>query len=115
MDRSSAEFGREALARHDWQEAFDALTSADASGELSAEELVLLADASWWVGRMTDSIDARERAFAAFLKADQPERAAWCAARLATDHVIKGAHPLANAWLSKGERLLEGRPESVSN
>lgn len=97
VDRSPAEAGRAALARHDWQEAFDALSSADAAGALSAEELMLLADAAWWVGRMNDSIEARERAFASFLKADEPELAAWSAARLATDHVIKGAHPLANA------------------
>ena len=63
VDRPSAEAGRAALARHDWQEAFDALAAADAAGELSAEELILLADAAWWVGRMNDSIDARERAF----------------------------------------------------
>src|SRR5947208_1448627 len=116
VDRSRAEHARDALDRHDWREAFEVLSSADASGGgLTAEELELLADASVWVGEMARSLDARERAVAAYIKLGEPERAASCAARLAGDHVIRGLFPLASAWLRKGERLLEGRPESVAH
>lgn len=115
VDRPALEEARAALARHDWQDAFDALSSADAAGGLTAEELELLGDAAWWVGRMTDAIEARERAFAAYSKSDEPERAAGCAARIASDYVLKGTPPLVTAWLRKAQRLLEGRGESPAN
>jgi class 3 adenylate cyclase len=114
VDRPTAELARAALDRHDWQAAFDMLGAADAAGELSAEELVLLADAAWWVGRMPESIEARERAFAALLKQGAVEFAAATAARLAADNAVKGMYPMARAWLNRGERLMEGRPESFA-
>jgi class 3 adenylate cyclase len=114
VDRPTAQLARDALDRHDWQAAFDTLSAADAEGELTGEELGLLADSAWWVGRMPDSIDARERAFAALMRLGAVEQAAAAAARLAGDYAIKGMYPVATAWLNRGERLIEGRPESFA-
>jgi class 3 adenylate cyclase len=115
VDRPTAELARAALNRHDWQAAFDMLEAADAAGGLTAEELGLLADAAWWVGRLSESTEARERAFAANLRDGNMEFAAANAAQLSGDSVVKGANSLAAAWLNRGERLLEGRPESFAN
>ena len=60
---------REAVARRSWREAYDLLTSADASGDLSPEDLELLAEAASWAGPTDRCISARERAHAAFLDA----------------------------------------------
>jgi class 3 adenylate cyclase len=118
VDRPAAEAARAALERHDWQEAYDALSAADQAAAdepgsgLSPHELELLGDSAWWVGRLNDSIEARERAFAAYLKDGEKERAAGVAARLAGDNLVRATHPQATAWLRKAERLLQDRPET---
>jgi len=118
LDQPAADAARAALDRHDWQEAYDALAAADAAsgpGGLSPHELELLADSAWWVGKLGESIEARERAFAAYLKDGEQERAAGVAARLTADNLVRATHPQATAWLRKAERLLQGRPESPAN
>jgi class 3 adenylate cyclase len=118
LDQPAADAARAALDRHDWQAAYDALAAADAAagpGGLSPHELELLADSAWWVGRLSDSIEARERAFAAYLKSGEQERAAGVAARLTADNLVRATHPQATAWLRKAERLLQGRPETPAN
>src|SRR6267378_2032366 len=59
---------REALDRHDWHAAYDAAKANGEAGEPEEEaaRLVVLADASWWLGRLDDCIDARERAYAIY-------------------------------------------------
>jgi hypothetical protein len=61
--------GREALQRHAWREAFEQLRGADLAEPLPPEDLELLAEAAWWVGRLDDSIAVRERTHAAYLRA----------------------------------------------
>ena len=117
LDQPAADAARAALDRHDWQEAYDSLSAMDAAGAgaLRPEELELLADSAWWVGRLGESIEARERAFAAYVKNDEPERAAGVAARLAADNLVRTTHPQATAWLRKAERLLQDRPDSLAH
>ena len=104
-----------ALGRHAWGEAFDLLSATDARGELSPGELELLAQASWWVGHLQAAIDARERAYAGYIKADQPVWAAAIAVRIGSDNLLKNAQPVATAWLNRAERLLEGHEEGVGH
>jgi len=63
-DTSLIEAARNALARHEWRAAFDALSKADGQERLNPEALELLAQAAWWTGQLPVTIDARERAFA---------------------------------------------------
>ncbi len=102
---------RDAFERHAWQEAFDLLTAADESGSLAPEDLERLAEAAWWTGRMDDCIQARERAYAAYIEAGNDRRAALVALDLATNYQSKLAPSVAMGWLNRAQRLLGEEPE----
>jgi class 3 adenylate cyclase len=108
--------GREAAARNAWREALDLLTEAQASGaQLLPEDLDSLGEAAWWSGRLEESLDARERAHAAYVQAGRRIQAAVVALKLCFDYFSKLAQSTAVAWLNRAERLLAGQPESVAH
>lgn len=108
------ESGRDAAARRAWPRAYEALSSADAAGDLAPEDLELLAKAAWWTGRPTESIDARERAYAIFIQRGDVGRAGFTALTLRRELITKGEGSLAGGWLQRAEQLLEGEPESAT-
>ena len=110
---TSLQAGRDAFARHAWQEAFDLLTAADASGDLSPEDLEILAEAAWWIGRIDQSIQARERVYATYVEGGNRRRAAFLALKLADDYSNKLAGSIAAGWFNRAERLLESEAESA--
>jgi hypothetical protein len=75
----SLDRGRESYGRYAWADAFAALSAADAATPLDAEDLVLLATASYLIGRDDDSIGLLERAHHEFLGRGDVEPAARCA------------------------------------
>lgn len=107
-----AERARAALARHAWREAYDLLHDAHQEGDLSPEELELLAQAAWWVGRLPEAIEVRERAYASYTKAGDPQGAAKAAIFLGRDNFFRNQHSVAGAWLNRAARLLDGAPEN---
>ena len=109
------ETGRDAAARRTWTSAYELLSSADAGGGLGPEDLELLAKASWWTGRPTESIDARERAYAMHIERGDVQRAAFTALTLRRELITKGEGSLAGGWLKRAEQLLEGEPESATH
>jgi class 3 adenylate cyclase len=109
------EAGREALARHAWQEAFDFLSQADREGSLSGADLESLAEASFFAAHGELEIQVKERAFKAHLAVDNELRAAYVALALARDYWYAGKLSIASAWSRRGERLLEGKPESYAH
>ena len=111
----SLEAGREAARRHAWRDAYDLLRSADENGALAADDLESLGDAAWWTGRLDEAIGLRERAYAAFVEAGEPRRAAMVTAPLAMDYGLRGALSVATGWISRGERLLAEEPEGVEH
>src|SRR5918996_1683353 len=96
----SLEAGREAALKHAWRD---------------AEDLEGLAEAAWWTGHLEEAIDRRERAYAAYVEAAEPRRAALLAIMLAGDHFNKGAASVASGWLSRAERLLANEPEGIEH
>ena len=104
--------GRAAAKRHAWREAFDLLRAADATTPLSPEDLESLGEAAWWSGLLDACIDARERAYRQYLDTGNPRRAGYLALTLTRDYFGKQNGAVANAWLSRGERLLEAEPDS---
>ena len=108
---ASVEAAREALARHAWSEAHDILSALDASGSLGPPELELLAEASWWTGRLPEAIEIRERAYGAARKAGDSESAARTAISLGRDNLLRNDLTVATPWLNRAERILEGVPE----
>ncbi|MGH8872228.1 MAG: adenylate/guanylate cyclase domain-containing protein [Acidimicrobiia bacterium] len=109
------EEARAALGRHAWREAFDLLSKADAESELSPDGLELLAQSAWWVGQLPVSIEARERAYAAAMKIGDNASAVLAAIRLGNDNLLRNARSVANAWLNRAERLLQGQDESLGH
>ena len=111
----SLEAGREAARKHAWREAYDLLHKAAADEPLGAEDLEFLAESAWWTGRLEEAIDFRERAYAAYVEAGEPRRAALLAMMISGDHGKKGAGAVAGGWLSRAARLLENEPEGVEH
>jgi class 3 adenylate cyclase len=107
------EAGRDAGDRHAWSEAYELLAEADAAGPIPPQDLERLASAAWWLGRLDDCISARERAFAAYMDANEQRRAAMVALALAKDHYFKGASSIGTGWVNRAERLLGDEAECV--
>jgi class 3 adenylate cyclase len=105
--------GREAIVRYAWREAFDLLTEADAQVGLEPDDLQSLGEAAWWTGRLDDCIDARQRAYSAYVQSGNDRQAAMVALAVAKDYYAKQASAVGTAWLNRAQRLLEHDPESV--
>src|SRR5205823_13898754 len=82
------------------------------AGQLTPPDLETLAQAAWWTGQLPVAIDARERAYAAATKSGDVQTAVVAAINLGTDNMLRHAYPVADAWLNRAERLLEGLPEN---
>jgi len=107
IESSPLEDGRAAAAKHAWREAYDLLKTADSEGELSPEDLEAYAEAAWWTGRLEDCISARERAYAGYIDAGAPRRAAVIGIQVAQDYFSKLAHSMGAGWFNRAERLLQ--------
>jgi class 3 adenylate cyclase len=107
--------GRAAFAGHAWQEAFDQLSSADRASDLSGADLEAFAEAAFLAAKTTTGLELKERAFKAHLAADDQLRAAYLALDIAHDQGMRGRMSIASAWLRRGEKLLEGRPEGYAH
>jgi class 3 adenylate cyclase len=105
---------RTAAARHAWREAYDAYSSADKK-DLTPEDLERFAEAAWWMGKLEQAINLRERAYAGFAGAGERLEAARLALVLSWDHSGRGAFSVAQGWFATAERLLNGQPESSVN
>lgn len=101
------EIGNEALEAGDWESARDSLRAA-LDQEESAEALLGLADALWWLGEIRDAVGYRERAYAEFRRRPDPLRAALIAVRLCVDYRANFGNFAASAgWLARAARLVE--------
>lgn len=109
------EAGREAAGRYAWKEAFDLLSAADTDGILGAKDIDMLAQAAWWTGRLEEALAFRERAYTAYLNEGDNQAAALVALTLADDYALKAAISVANGWLQRAERLLEGDGETTAH
>jgi class 3 adenylate cyclase len=114
-DGSPVRAAREALEGHRWQEAFDLLTRADGLGPLEPEDLEALAEAAWFTAQADLAVEVKERAFKAYLDRGNRTRAAALAFDIGREHAAKRNASIASAWASRGERLLEGEPESFAH
>ena len=112
VGQSLLEAGREAIDKRAWREAFDIFTKASLEEPLGPEDLERLADAAWWTGRLEENLEARQKAYAGYLKNNQPRQAARTAVFLARDYMGKLAQSMASGWTNTAERLLAGEPES---
>ena len=107
---------RDAMRRHDWEEARRLLSEADAGGKLDGEGLRQLGKALEWCGEVPGQLDAFERSYAAFVAAGDRRRAANVALMIRF-LCANGLRDIAAArgWGQRAARLLEGEPECVEH
>jgi class 3 adenylate cyclase len=109
------EAARHAMAAHAWEEARAQFLAAEEASALEPADLELLGAAQFWTGHPEDELDALERAYAQYVRADQKASAASVALRLFEASVRRVAIPVAMGWLGRAERLLAEAPPSAVN
>ena len=89
MDADALTAARDALARLEWQDAYDAASAATVDDPaLDADRADLLAEAAWWLGRLDECIAAREQAYRLFDEQGDDQRAGQCAVWLWEHYAI---------------------------
>ncbi|MBB4930599.1 DNA-binding NarL/FixJ family response regulator [Lipingzhangella halophila] len=97
-----------------WREAYELLTLADVSA-LGPADLELFADCAWWRCRVEEEIDLRQRAFAGFVAAQEPRRAAYAAWLLSIRYGLRGDSTTSSGWLQRAHRQLADEPVGVEH
>jgi len=98
--------GRDALRRHEWTDAFERLSAADARGPLSGQDLESLAQAAFFVARADLEREVKERAFKAYEAEGNDLRAAYIALDVARDYAFSGNHAISTVWIRRAERII---------
>lgn len=114
MSTSAADLarGRAALDQGAWREAEQAFRRALATDD-SPEALEGLGLAAWWLDEADVVFDARERAYRGYLGRNDVVSAARLATWIAWDSsAFRGDDSVANGWLQRARRLLEGQSDS---
>lgn len=104
---------RAAFDRADWEGAYRALHSTREQRDLSPEELEMLAACAFWLSKIDECIQIREKAYAIYTKSGRNIHAARVALDLVHDYINKSAAAVASGWLKRAERFLQSEPECV--
>jgi DNA-binding CsgD family transcriptional regulator len=94
--------------RREWNAAYAAFVCADQEYPLDVEDLERLAVAAYLTGRNREFERAFDRIHRAHVEAGNRPRAARAAFWLALDLELRGQLAQSNAWVVRGEQLLEG-------
>ena len=101
------ERGRACFERHEWNDAFHALSLADASTSLGADDLQRLASSAGLTARDEEMLPAQERLYHACLEAGESLAAARAALWLGFRLFARGEAGSAGGWLGRAQRLVE--------
>ncbi len=104
--------GLDAMARNDWGQAYQLLRLLLADPDAPPEHLEALMEASWWVGHIDDSIAAGERAANLYSSFDRNADAARVAIHVAESYAQRLQSSIANGWMRRAARWLEGAEET---
>ncbi|HEY3535073.1 MAG TPA: LuxR C-terminal-related transcriptional regulator [Pedococcus sp.] len=104
--------GRDAFARRAWAAARHHLSSADPA-TLTPQDWHQLSTAAYLVADRELALRAEQQAFALHSEAGDRLAAATDAYWVASLHAITGTPALADGWVARALRLLEGEPEDV--
>ena len=107
--------GREAARRLAWSDAYTALSLADSSSPLPAQDLELLATAALLLGHVEDGLRALQRAHQWHAEGGDPRRAARCAFWLTFHLGARGDVAQASGWFARARRLLEHEQECAEH
>lgn len=97
-----------------WADAHAALSLADQSSPLAAEDLELLATAAYLLGHMEACLAALRRAPQLHAEGGDPRRAARCAFWLTFHYGSRGDLAQASGWFGRANRLLEHKPQECA-
>jgi len=103
---------REAYTRFAWADALAAFEDVERSQPLGPDDLLQVAAAAWWDGKIDKAVDSFERAHRLLVTAGRRQDAATVALRLGELAVRRFSPAVGSGWLARAERLLEGEPES---
>jgi ATP/maltotriose-dependent transcriptional regulator MalT len=104
---------RAAIARRDWQAAYDAFREARSQTDLPVDDLFNFGDAAWWIGQIDDAIAAFELAYRGFVAGRRWREASLCATYTGFTRGMRGEHAAASAWIQRAYRHLEQEPDCV--
>ncbi len=108
-DRTDAlDEGRRALAAGEWEEARAAFADVLHDGE-QPEARDGLGLALWFLGEIEEGLAVRQLAFAAYAAAGECDAAARLGVWISHQYLISGRGSLANGWLERAERALDGQ------
>ena len=108
-DRTDAlDEGRRALAAGEWEEARAAFAAVLQDGE-QPEARDGLGLALWFLGEIEEGLAVRQLAFAAYAAAGDCDAAARLGVWISHQYLISGRGSLANGWLERAERALDGQ------
>ncbi|MFL5673275.1 MAG: adenylate/guanylate cyclase domain-containing protein [Chloroflexota bacterium] len=104
--RDPLETAHQAIKRHDWAAAFDALTEAEQAHGLSGHDLEDLAMAAFFTARGGLTREIKERAFSVYEAEGDAVRAAYLAVDIAREYGYQGQRSIAGVWIRRAERLV---------
>jgi DNA-binding NarL/FixJ family response regulator len=107
--KNELERGRAAYAAKAWADAYAALSRADETAPLAADDLDRLAWSAGLTGNDDGYLRAMERVYQARLDAGDPLAAARAAFWLGLRLRLLGEAGRGNGWLSRAQRMVEGK------
>ena len=106
------ERARAAVERESWDEAYEAFGAVDPS-TYTPEDWRDLAETTWWLGMLDESLNARQRAYSGFAAAGDEASAGWAAGRLCVDHFLREENAVGAGWLARSQRHAKAMPDCV--
>ncbi len=106
------ERARAAVERESWDEAYEAFVAVEQSG-YAPDDWRGFADTLWWLGRLDESLAARQRAYTGFAAAGDEAAAGWAAARLCIEHFLREENAVGAGWFARAQRHAEAMADSV--
>ena len=105
---------RTAHMRRDWHASYDAFVRAGEDEPLGTDDLDAFAIAAWQLGRGQESVRVTERVFTQLARTDPPS-AAMKAVELGLAWFTRGDLNIAQGWINRARRLLDGAPVGPTN
>ncbi|MDX6285726.1 MAG: hypothetical protein QOG53_1211 [Frankiales bacterium] len=94
------------MASHAWEEAYALLSGVSETDD--PEWFEALADATWWLSRLDECIEARQRAYALYDERGATRQAGQCAVWLYEHQNFQARPAIGRGWLQRARRALDG-------
>ena len=111
-DEATVAEAREAMAREDWSAAYEALSALAQDDRLDPETLPMFGGAAYFTGHLDEAARVWERAHHAAARRGDREAAAAAAAEVAGVMLERDLFIPSQAWVARGELMLEGSGDS---